>query len=85
MVYYGYPDFLQIDRDPSFTADPFRDATEGCGIVVQTSAIEGHNAMGICERYHAPLRRVYNAVKFGNLSASLDFALRLAVKSINEQ
>lgn len=65
-------------------AVPFRDAAEGSVVVVQSSNIEGHNEIGVGERYHAPLRRVYSASHLYDPSLAPELALRLDVKSIND-
>lgn len=83
-VYCGYPDVLHIDSEPSFMVGPFRDAAECSRVVVQVSNIEGHYAIGVGERYHAPLQRVYNAARLEDPSLASEPALRLAIKAIKD-
>lgn len=64
-------------------ASSAKDAAEACGVVIQASDVERHNAVGVGERYHGPLRRVNAAHRFDEASLPPDMALRLAVKEIN--
>lgn len=70
-VYCGYHDVLRIDREPSFMAGPFRDAAECRGVVIPATNTEGHNAIGVCELYHAPLLRVYKSARLDDPSLAL--------------
>lgn len=83
-VYCGFPHVLRVDREPLFMAAHFRDAAEACGVVVQASGIEVHNALGVGERYHAPLRCVFNAILLYDRYIDPSLPLRLAVKAIND-
>lgn len=62
----------------------FGDAAQQCCVVLQASNIDVHNAIAAAERYHAPLRRVYNVVRLDDVSLSPTLALQLAVKAIND-
>lgn len=46
-VYCGLPDVLRVDREPSLMASAFRKDAEGCDVVLQSSPIEAHNAIGV--------------------------------------
>lgn len=59
-AYIGYPDKMRLDQDSVFTSEQFRTLAVSAGIELQYSGVESHNALGAGERYHAPLRRIYN-------------------------
>lgn len=63
-------------------ARAFRKSAEYCGFVVKASGIEGHNAIEVGERYHAPLRRVFNARRMDDHWFPPTHALRLSVNTI---
>lgn len=65
-------------------AAAFRQSAEGCGVVIQASDREGHNALELGDRYHATLRLVYNAIRMEHTDFPSPLALRLAVKAIND-
>jgi hypothetical protein len=58
-IYAGYPDRLRIDSGSAFTSVKWKTLTESRGITLCISGVEAHNSLGIEERYHGPLRRVY--------------------------
>lgn len=65
-------------------AAPHRDAAEAYGVVIQAFRIEGHHALGMRERYHAHLRRIFNAILTVDRSFHNPCSLRLAVKAISD-
>lgn len=54
------------------------------GIDVQLSGVEGHDAIGVGERYHQPLRQVFHKVLKDHPSIDSEIGLRLAVKALND-
>lgn len=83
-VYCGLLDTLRIDGEPSFIASSFKYAAEACGVVIQASYFEGHDAIGFGGRYHAPLTRVYLAVRLYDASLPPEMSLRPTLKAIND-
>lgn len=81
-VYCSFPDVLRVDRKPSFIISAFRDAVIRCGVIIQVSGNEGHNAIGAGKRFHVPLRRVENAILLHSDSITGQVALRLAITAI---
>lgn len=61
----------------------FTAAAEDSKVFIQASYIEEHNGIGIGERYHHPLHRVFTTVHEGSRSMPGTVALRLAVKFLN--
>jgi len=46
--------------------------------------IKAHNSIGIIERYHSPLRRIYHIIIIELLDINKDIALHMAFKAIND-
>ena len=63
LLYCGPPDFLAIDQGSNYTSKEFRAAARNDGINIREAPIETPGAIGIVERYHAPLRRAYNTLR----------------------
>lgn len=80
----GYPGIIRVDHETAFDSDEFRKTTAETGIVLQFSGIESHNSLGVGEKYHGPLRRVYSKIKEEHPLIESATALRLAVKGGNE-
>jgi transposase InsO family protein len=51
------------DAGSVFNAQEFRDICFEHGITLKLSGIECHNSIGVCERYHHPLRQVYTKLR----------------------
>jgi hypothetical protein len=60
------------------------DLTDMAGITLRISGIEAHNSLGIGERLHGPLRRIYRKVKMTNPDIERNLCLRLTFKSMND-
>jgi hypothetical protein len=46
--------------------------------------VEAHNSVGIIERYHGPICRVYSIITTEVPDISKDMALQMAFKAIND-
>lgn len=81
-VYIGYPRILKTDRCKAFTSADWKKLAEMTGMSVQISGNESHNSLGVGERYHDPLRRVFDTVcsEYPNLDP--ETAMRCAVEGI---
>jgi len=75
---------MRVDQGSSFTSVRWTHRADAVGTVVQTSGVEAHNALGSGERYHAPLRRVFNKIILESPKIDRKVALRLAVKAMND-
>jgi hypothetical protein len=51
------------DAGSVFNAEEIRDTCFEHGITLRSSGIESHNSVGVCERYHHPLRQVYTKLR----------------------
>lgn len=83
-VYIGYPTTIKTDHGSVFTSKKWRGWTESAGINIEISGIESHNSLGVGERYHAPLRKIFNMIMSEYPSLDPEIALRCAVKGIND-
>jgi transposase InsO family protein len=83
-IYIGYPDRLRIDSGSAFTSVKWKTITESRGITLSISGVEAHNSLGIGERYHGPLRRVYQKIEHEFPHVGPALLLRLSVKAIND-
>jgi hypothetical protein len=58
-LYTGYPTRLRTDVGLMFVSPRSNELTDLAGISIRVSGIKAHNSLGIGERLHAPLRRIY--------------------------
>jgi hypothetical protein len=83
-VYIGYPNTTRTDAGSIFVSPKWKRFTDLSKIKLVQSGVEAHNSLGIGERKHDPLRRVYHKVRKDFPRMSLELALRLAVKAMND-
>lgn len=83
-LYTGYPDKMRVDQGSQFTSKRWKELTEMTGIQLCLSGVESHNSIGSGERYHAPLRRIYQKIRYSEADIQPELALRLAVKAMND-
>ena len=83
-LYVGYPSKMRVDQGSIFTSRRWKQLTDATGISLQLSGIESHNSIGAGERYHAPLRRIYDKVLFDFPNLDKHLGLKLAVKAMND-
>lgn len=80
----GIPDRLRTDAGSVFTSSRWKQLTKEDGIKLRISGVEAHNSVGIGERLHASLRRIYRKVKSSFPHLSKHALLKLAVKAMND-
>lgn len=51
---------------------------------MEYSGVESHNSLGSGERYHGPLRRIFNKIKYDNSKMKRELVLSLTLKAIND-
>jgi transposase InsO family protein len=83
-VYSRMPDIMATDQGSCFTAERWKELAGENGIVMQLSGVQAHNALGIGERYHAPLRRIVNKIDCSTPGMAKETVLKLAVKTMND-
>ena len=82
-TYIGVPHIIRVDRGAQFTAAQWHKYVEKQGIQLKMSGNEAHNALGAGERYHAPLRIVYNKLKEQFKDEDSGYILSCAVYGLN--
>lgn len=55
----GSPRILKADQGSEFVNDLFHRNSESIGVFLQEAPIESSNSMGLGERFHDPLRRIF--------------------------
>jgi len=85
-VYTGPPDFIVHDAGTQFVSREFTQSASTMTIQTRCVPVEAHNAIGMVERYHKPLRRAYNiiATELKGTGIGKDMILQMAVKAIND-
>ena len=83
-LYTGYPNRLRVDQGSSFTSDRWRQLTDHAGIQLRISGVKAHSSLGIGERLHEPLRRIYRKVRADYPQAPNKILLSIAVKAMND-
>eukprot|EP00171_Calliarthron_tuberculosum_P005246 IDg5246t1 len=63
LIYAGQPDVFFMDHGSVFTSNEWKRLADENGVVLKFSGVQHHNGIGICERYHAPLRNIYRKVE----------------------
>lgn len=75
---------MRLDQESSFNSKEFRTLTSKAGLKLQFSGVESHNSIGVGEKYHGALRRVYNKVRDEKPRVDRERALRLSLKACND-
>lgn len=83
-MYTGYPNCIRTDQGSVFTSDRRRQITSFSGIQLRLSGVKAHSSLGIGERLHSPLRRIYNKITHGHPTRAKRLALSIAVKAMND-
>ena len=63
LIYVGMPDVMFCDHKSAFTSNEWKELAEENGVVVQLTGIQHHNGIGLCERYHGPLRTIFRRIR----------------------
>ena len=61
-VYLGPLDMVVHNAGKNFTSKEFKQLANSLSIQVKEVLVEAHNSVGKVERYHAPLRHVYEII-----------------------
>ena len=83
-MYIGHPDVIRVDQESAFTSPEFETLANRNGINIQLLGVQSHNAIGVEERYHSPLRRIFEKIFEEVPNIDPHWALQLAVKSMND-
>ena len=82
--YTGYPIRLRVDQGSSFTSHRWRQLTDHAGIQLRITGVKAHSSIGIGERLHELLRRIYGNVRADYPQAHNKPLLNIAVKAMND-
>lgn len=80
----GHTNPIRFDRELRVTSELFQNLVKINGIIVQLPPIEAHNAIGIGERYHAPLRPIYLTLGLSYSHLQPRITLTLALKGMSD-
>lgn len=83
-MYIGFPDVMETDQGPQFTSKRWATLLLMAGIKHKLSGVQSHNAIGVGERYHSFLRKIYTKVRRSHPKALPAQSLALAVKAMND-
>lgn len=61
-MYTGYPNRLRRYQGSVFKLDRWKQQTNPIGVQLGLSGVKAHSFLGIGERLHEPLRRIYKKV-----------------------
>lgn len=73
-----------MDQGSAFTSRKRNRLCDEVDVYIQPPGIEIHNALGSGELYHEPIRKIYNTILQETATIDEDFALRAAIKAIND-
>lgn len=83
-TYLGPPDLISTDAGKQFTSREFKQYAANMGTTVKTVPVEAHHSIGLVERYHGPLRRVYTIITTEIPDIDPELALQMAFKALND-
>ena len=83
-LYTEFPNRIRTDAGSVFTSPRWREMAESVGIELRISGVEAHNSLGIEERLHAPLRRIFRKIVFDFPQIDRNIGLKLSIKAMND-
>lgn len=83
-VYVGVSNRIEADQESILTSKYWDDVTNLHGIDLQLWGTQSHNSIGMGERYHAPLRRVFRIIHHEYPTIDPEIAIRFAVEAAND-
>ena len=83
-TYLGPPDQITTDAGKNFASREFNQYATAIGTKIKIVPVEAHNSVGIVERYHGPIRRVYMIITAEIPDINREMALQMAFKAIND-
>ncbi len=81
-VFVEFPNILTHDQGSCFQSDLFTNSCLKFGMIPKETPTESHNSLGSGERYHAPLRRIYQKIKIEYFTLANDVRLSVAVHAL---
>ena len=83
-TYLGPPDLVTADAGKQFMAKEFKQYAANMGIIIKNAPVEAHHSIGMVERYHGPLQRVYSIIITEISGIEPELALQMSFKAIND-
>jgi hypothetical protein len=82
-MYVGFPMSMLTDQGSVFLLREWKSNCAALGIRLRHTVTESHNSLGTRERFHAPLRRIYNKVSLYHPLVPPDIRLAISVHAMN--
>jgi hypothetical protein len=82
-MYVGFPMSMLTDQGSVFLSRDWKASCAALGIRLRHTGTESHNSLGTGERFHAPLRRIYNKVSLDHPLVPPDVRLAMSVHAMN--
>lgn len=82
-TYLGPPDIILADVGKQFIVREFKQYAANMGIIIKNVSVEAHHSIGLVERYHGPLRQIYNIITAKLPGIKPELALQMSFKAIN--
>jgi hypothetical protein len=83
-TYLGPPDHIVSDAGKNFVSKEFKKYADIIGIRTRAVPVEAYNSIEIVERYHGPLRRIYQILCIELPGIDKDIALQIIFKAFND-
>jgi hypothetical protein len=86
-AYLGPPHELLVDHGTEVTSSLFRRRCRETGIHLVFAPVDSHSSLGLVERMHGPVRRIYQKLlmkKTSNETKSRELLLSAATKALND-
>jgi hypothetical protein len=83
-TYLGPPDLITHDAGKNFVSNEFKQYASVMGVGTKGVPVEAYNSIGMVERYHGLIRRVYQIIVSEIPELDKDMALQMAFKAIND-
>jgi transposase InsO family protein len=75
---------LRTDAGSTFVSPRWKELSNMAGITLRMSGVEAQNSLGIGERMHGPLRRIYNKIRMDYPHIPARTLLKFGVKAMND-
>ncbi|KAI0993082.1 hypothetical protein K3495_g15102 [Podosphaera aphanis] len=83
-TYLGPPDIISHDAGKNFVSREFQEYALSIGTKTKSVPVEAHHSIGLVERYHGPLRRIYKIITAEVPGINKYLALQMTFKALND-
>ena len=83
-AYIGYPNRMRLDQESIIMLKDLEAMSGAQGIELTSYGVESHKFLGVGERYHHPLRRVFKFLRSRHPNMDPEVLLRYTFKGIND-